>query len=303
MRPPPPLSDIGRYPIVGGTALLALGATIAWWSKAKLNMEALTTGPEIALGEYWRLATSILLHVSAYHLIFNLYWLWVFGSLIESIFGHFKMLVIILLLAVGSGAAEYAFLEGGVGLSGVGYGLFGLLWVLSRHDRRFEDVMDLNTIVLFAAWFLICIVLTQTGVMRVGNIAHGAGAVLGAILGYAIAGPRATRIPAAAGLAVLLVGSVAGATIFRANLNVSTYRGIAESRRGYDLLESGDNPGAEKLYRLAVKYRPADPDCWRNLGVAVHRQGRIPEAEEIWAHEQELRLRSSGPDAHGDKSD
>jgi membrane associated rhomboid family serine protease len=303
MRPPPPLSDIGRFPVVGGTALLALAATVAWKAKTNLDVDALTEGPEIALGEYWRLVTSILLHVSPFHLIFNLYWLWVLGSLLESIFGHFKMLAIIVMLAVGSGAAEYAFLRGGVGLSGVGYGLVGLLWILSRYDPRFEDAIDKNTVVLFGAWFLICIVLTESGIMPVGNIAHGAGAVLGAALGYAIAGPKVWRIPAAVGLAVLLAGSVLGATIFRPDLNVSTHRGLAESRLGYKLLESGDNAGAEKVYRLAVRYRPSDPDCWRNLGVAVHRLGRTSEAQEIWAHEQKLRLQSPDSEAHGDKSD
>jgi len=44
--------------------------------------------------------------------------------------------------AVGSSAAEFALFQGGIGLSGVGYGLFGLLWVLSWHASDFAGGVD-----------------------------------------------------------------------------------------------------------------------------------------------------------------
>ena len=73
--------------------------------------------------------------------------------------------------------AEQALFYGGVGLSGVVYGLFGLLWVLSRRDSRFRDAMDRQTVQLMVAWFFLCIVLTITGAWKVANVAHGAGCV------------------------------------------------------------------------------------------------------------------------------
>src|SRR5436309_2497422 len=83
-----------------------------------------------------------------------------------------------------SGALEFGFSDGGVGLSGVGYGLFGLLWILSKRDHRFADAVDARTIQTFIIWFFVCIATTIMHVMQVANIAHGGGAALGILTGY-----------------------------------------------------------------------------------------------------------------------
>src|SRR5687767_2713344 len=147
MRRPPPLAAAPRHPVTAGTMLLAAGATLAWWRDA-----------------------------DALHLAFNLYWLWVLGTLVEQSFGHVRTALLLVFLAAASGAADFALAEGGVGLSGVGYGLFGMLWVLSRRDPRFAGAVDSGTVALFVTWFFLCIVGTYFGTMNVGNVAHGAGA-------------------------------------------------------------------------------------------------------------------------------
>jgi membrane associated rhomboid family serine protease len=128
MRPAPKLTEISHYPVVAGTALLAVGVTVAWW--AKVDISPLFETAMIRRGELWRLVTSILPHGGILHLVFNVYWLWVFGTFVEEVYGHLKTAALVLLFAVGSGAWEFAIAVGGIGLSGVGYGLFGLLWIL-----------------------------------------------------------------------------------------------------------------------------------------------------------------------------
>jgi hypothetical protein len=59
------------------------------------------------------------------------------------------MTMLVILFAAGSSAAELAVLKNGIGLSGVGYGLFALLWILSRNDERFRNAVDSQTISLF----------------------------------------------------------------------------------------------------------------------------------------------------------
>ena len=133
----------------------------------------------IRRGELWRLVTCMFPHGGVLHLLFNVYWLWVFGTLIEEVYGHAKTLALIILFAFGSGPLEFAFTVGGIGLSGVVYGLFGLLWVVSRHDDRFHEAVDERTIQLFIIWFFVCIATTWFGIFPVANVAHGAGLVLG----------------------------------------------------------------------------------------------------------------------------
>ena len=133
MRQPPPLGTCLAFPITTSVAALAIVATLRWWSGA--DIERLLLEGQVWWREPWRLVTPALFHVDLIHLLFNLYWLWVFGTLVETEFGHGPTLGIYLLFAAGANAAERAVFQSGVGLSGVGYGLFGLLWVLSRRDR------------------------------------------------------------------------------------------------------------------------------------------------------------------------
>lgn len=267
MRRPPPLTQFLRYPVAGGTALLAIGVTLAWW--AKMDVTPLVASAMVGRGEIWRLITSIFPHVSILHLVFNLYWLWVFGTLVEDVFGHLKTAALVVLFSVGPNALEYAFASGGVGLSGVGYGLFGLLWVLSKRDERFRDAIDQRTIQLFVGWFFFCIVLTITNILPVGNIAHGAGAVLGILTGFAIALPERVG-PVAAGAGAILFGLWA-ATLGRPTVNLSRSGGYEECKLGYYALMAKRDQEAVRWFKEGVAYRSAPAGCWLDLGIGYQR--------------------------------
>jgi membrane associated rhomboid family serine protease len=198
-------------------SLLAIGVTVASW--AKVDVSPLFESAMIRRGEFWRLVTSIFPHVGIWHLAFNVYWLWVFGTLVEQVYGHRKTAALILLFAIGSGLFEFALSVGGVGLSGVGYGLFGLLWILSQRDERFRDVIDRKTIELFVIWFFVCIVTTLTHIMPVANIAHGAGAALGILTAFAITLPDRRALSSTAVAAILLFG-IWAATLGRPRVNL-----------------------------------------------------------------------------------
>jgi len=118
------------------------------------------------------------------HLAFNLYWLWVLGTPVERIYGHAKTLSLFVLLAVGASSLDFAFDRGGVGLSGVGYGLFGLLSIVSDRDERFRGAMDQRTVKLFIGWFVICIITTITHTFVVANVAHRMGNMPAAMAAY-----------------------------------------------------------------------------------------------------------------------
>lgn len=218
MRPAPKLTELPRYPITGGISILAIVVTAAFWTGKDVSLFFATA--MIRRGELWRLVTSILPHADVLHLAFNLYWFWVFGTLVEQVFGHAKTAGLIVLFAVGSSALEFAFLRGGIGLSGVGYGLFGLLWVLSTRDERFRDAVDQQTVVVFVFWFFLCIAGTLMKAMNVANIAHGGGAILGILAGFAIAQPR-RRLLIVAGIAAIIGFSLCAATFWRPVLNLA----------------------------------------------------------------------------------
>lgn len=253
MRAAPKVTELRRYPVIGGTALLAIGISLLWWTKT--DVSPLFANAMVRHGQLWRLVTSVLPHAGVLHLAFNLYWLWVFGSLVEGVFGHLKTVALILLFAIISSAFEFAFLQGGVGLSGVGYGLFGLLWVLSRKDERFSDAVDSKTVQLFVGWFFFCIVATVVGFMPVANIAHGMGAVAGVLTGLAITIPeRRVELIAATSL-VFLVGLWASTT-GRPKVNLSKTGGYEEAYQGYEALISNQNQEAVRWLQTRWSIAP-----------------------------------------------
>ncbi len=107
----PRWKEIPDYPVIIGIAALATAVTIAWWTGT--NISSLFESAEIRRGQLWRFATSVLPHLDILHLAFNLYWLLLLGTTVERVYGHFRTLLLILLLAIGSGAFDFAFARGG----------------------------------------------------------------------------------------------------------------------------------------------------------------------------------------------
>jgi GlpG protein len=85
MRRPPQWTQFYRFPVISGISVLAVVFTMAWWGK--VDVSPMFETAMIRRGELWRLFTSILLHGSIVHLVFNLYWFWTFGTFIEQVSG------------------------------------------------------------------------------------------------------------------------------------------------------------------------------------------------------------------------
>lgn len=221
-------------------------------------------------GEPWRLVASALPHAGLIHLLFNVYWLWILGTRVEEELGHVAMIVLVSVLAVASSAAQFAFSVGGIGLSGVGYGIVGFLAAARRIDPRFRDAIDTRTLQLFVAWFFLCIVLTITNVMPIGNYAHGAGFLLGIPLAYAMLPTGlARRIGAGLLALVLTAGFLGGAGLWRTKLNLSSHAGDDDVLIGLKEIEEKKYEAAVRHLESAVKLSPNDANAWYNYGVAL----------------------------------
>jgi GlpG protein len=138
---------------------------------------------DVQSGEIWRLITPIFLHFGLLHFAFNMYMLFQFGGLVETLRGPWRFAVMVLVIALISNLAQY--LASGPafgGMSGVIYGLFGYAWMKSRFDPTAGILVPPSTVLILMVWFF----LGMTGqVGPIANFAHGGGLVSGMVMGYA----------------------------------------------------------------------------------------------------------------------
>ncbi len=188
-------APIATYAVIGATAVISLLAmqpagsdvlTLLWLDKQAL-----------AGGEWWRLVTPVLVHGSVLHLLFNMYFLYLVGPIVEQLYGSARFLLLYALTAAAGSAAS--FLLGGpypsVGASGAIFGLCGVLLAVSAvHrpvlDRRGRALMSqigglvvLNLIIGFG--------FDALGA-RIDNLAHLGGLAAGLWLGMVLPPVRST---------------------------------------------------------------------------------------------------------------
>ncbi|MFT4538462.1 MAG: membrane associated rhomboid family serine protease [Planctomycetota bacterium] len=238
----------------------------------------------------WTFATSTLLHAGWLHLAFNVYWTLKFGVLLEAMLGTVLFTLTVIALAIGSSAAQWAWSGPGIGLSGIGYGLFGLLWALDRQHPKCRGILDKKIAELFAAWFLLCLLLTWYDVMPIANIAHGMGFVIGANLGWFLSSSGKTRSLSLVSL-LAVTGLIAGSLLapVRSVLNRSDAYGHELFERGYDALGAKDWKLAQGYYVDLVARDPKIPEAWHNLAIALRRLGLQQESEEAFERSVELK--------------
>lgn len=161
----------------------------------------------VADGEYYRLLTAAFLHGGMFHLLLNMYALFLFGPALERAFGRTRFTILYLISALGGTAASYAFsnpIDSSLGASGAVFGLMGALLVVGRRlgtDPR--AVLLLLSINLLAGFFI----------PRIDWRAHLGGLIVGTLCALALAGTprqpiRAVQIAGAVGLALLITALV-----------------------------------------------------------------------------------------------
>lgn len=86
-------------------------------------------------GQYYRLISSIFIHIGIMHLFFNGYALYIFGTQIERVMGHKKYILFFLFTGLGGNILTYLFNYTSIsaGASGSLFGMFGAFLHLIRH--------------------------------------------------------------------------------------------------------------------------------------------------------------------------
>jgi membrane associated rhomboid family serine protease len=92
----------------------------------------------VAGGQFWRLFTAMFLHAGLLHVALNAYFFWLFGRVVESVYGKTWMLLVYLVAGFLASVASYAFgpvTTLAVGASGAISGVFGA-FIAYNYRRR-----------------------------------------------------------------------------------------------------------------------------------------------------------------------
>jgi GlpG protein len=300
-RPPVPVLTALACAIC---VLIFLGITLqgnvdSW---EKLERWGGFTPQAIWSGAFWGLITSTFVHIAPWHLIFNVYWLWILGGILERTVGRVRWLVFFLLAAFVSSAMELLLSEPGIGMSGVGYALFGFAWMAGEQIPAYRRVMTQKTVVLFLAWMAGCIVVTALGIYPIGNAAHVAGLLFGTAVAAAFI--RRRRRPLAFALLGVLV---LAATV---SLFWCPWSADWTGAKAADLEAAGDYRTALRWYRRSLRLGEDRAWVWHNiaeiegyLGGGPDYAAALQELRRLDAHAADEVVRRYGlPAAAGQKS-
>jgi rhomboid protease GluP len=157
----------GNFSQFSAQSLLALGANYSNF---------------VAQGEWWRFFSSMFLHFSLMHLVFNSASLFVLGRFIEPLLGSALFLLVYLACGLAGSFASYLFNPGVIsaGASGAIFGLFGifvavLLSNIVRPDLRKEWLKSIGAV--------LAINLGLGLFLPIDNSAHLGGLACGVLLG------------------------------------------------------------------------------------------------------------------------
>ena len=253
-------------------------------------------GPLIATGEYWRFFTAMFLHAGIIHLFFNCFALFIFGRLVEGVYGNVRFTTIYLLAGLSGGILSYMFNRTviAVGASGAIFGILGALaayFVVHRNTLGEMGRRNLTGIATVAAINLAIGLL----IPNIDNWAHFGGLAGGFVMGLALAprylyelvetplgvvrrivaqlplGPRWLAVPA---FAVLLAASVwyIGADVSDAQQSQIL---VIRAER---LLQDGDAMGALEHADRAVELDSLSANAFYTRGKIMARIGSTDRA-------------------------
>ncbi|MEU1195743.1 rhomboid family intramembrane serine protease [Streptomyces sp. NPDC005813] len=165
----------------------------------------------VAEGQWYRMLTSMFLHGSIVHILFNMLSLWWIGGPLEAFLGRARYLTLYLLSGLAGSALTYlvaATNSPSLGASGAIFGLFGATAVLMRRLNY-----DMRPVIALLA---INMVFTFSPAFNIAWEAHVGGLVGGVVVGYAMVhAPREHRNAIQYGVCAVVLAVVVVLTLVR----------------------------------------------------------------------------------------
>lgn len=133
-------------------------------------------------GQFWRALTPIFIHLDPLHLLFNMWWLYDLGSMIERRKGWPMLLALVIVAGIAPNLLQAA-IDGPVfgGMSGAVFGLLGYVWILGERSSDSDLKLHPMIPIFMGGWLLLGFVLPQMGM---ANWCHLGGLLVGVAFAF-----------------------------------------------------------------------------------------------------------------------
>ncbi|EGQ3706260.1 rhomboid family intramembrane serine protease [Staphylococcus pseudintermedius] len=168
------------YAVVAINVLIWL--IVTWFTPHHTDYEIINLGAlahfNVVHGEWYRLITSMFLHIEFQHLLLNMLSLFIFGKLVEAFIGPLKMLGTYILSGIIGNLISLALITTSLslGASGAIFGLMGALIALMIISRRFDQKVILQMVIA------VVVMASLTLLIQNVNVVAHLGGLLGGVL-------------------------------------------------------------------------------------------------------------------------
>jgi uncharacterized protein len=139
-------------------------------------------------GEIWRFLSAVFLHGGLAHLVYNLFALILFGSILESLIGGRKFLIVFFISGILANLISVNFYDSSLGASGAIFGIIGALVIIRPMLVVWAFGLPMPMFLAGALWSIGDVLgtigfLTGNPIDNTGNIAHLSGMFFGMLFG------------------------------------------------------------------------------------------------------------------------
>jgi rhomboid protease GluP len=140
--------------------------------------------PLVQQGQYWRLVTSMFLHIGLLHLVLNGWALYQLGGLFELLLGSGRLLVVYFVSGIAGSIASNLFTRSlSAGASGAIFGVMGALIAFLMKRRGMLTPQAKSLLMQLLLWAGINVFLGST-TPGIDNAAHLGGCAAGLVVGF-----------------------------------------------------------------------------------------------------------------------
>jgi rhomboid protease GluP len=137
-------------------------------------------------GQWWRLLVCFFVHIGFLHLLLNMVTLWVFGPLLEKLWGRWNFLAIYLVSGLCASLTMVAFGRGGAGASGALWGVVASLGMWFVLNRKALNPAAFRAQVRQLLFILIINIVFTVSVPNISVEGHFGGGLAGLLLAFPV---------------------------------------------------------------------------------------------------------------------